>query len=1541
MRREVAKDRELNEKAAARQESTEKARQTREAKREARERQTRRAGAPVGPSIADDVESTRQVERRAAAERQAREDAERRARAEREIRSARARFFGDPIAPPTPATTPVPIGMSTAQMRQQFPFGLMQEVENRQRRLTELANTRAAAAKAAADAVQREVRMLPPAGGTGQGYQGGLTPAEVYQRALRDIQTGGVVGPGAGQPGLAAPFDPNRPVSGNYYSAMQEKYGPTGGKPAKDLKDLDEAARRTQGGMRGLHGQLDTGAPAWRRHGALTSEFFETLARGEVNLREMRWQMGVTMAKFGGWLVAGGAIFAVVDAFRALKDGALDSLEGVNTLQRIIPRVDTDKAQEEFRKLSAEMNLPIGDVAAAAYGMSKVFGSISDPAEALEQTLMGTQAALFAVKVGELSVADATRYLTSIVQGFELEGEQLIPLFDTINEAQNRFGGNVGDMTKGVAQAAGTFGQMGGNFRNLIALIQTGTRVTGRTGTEIATALRRSLEIVQRPERRQRIIDLLGIDPRDSSAEQIIERAMQVIRRVPREQQVAIARAISTPELASGRILPLLRSGELYRTIQGELTPDQTQGSAQTELERALRGPREEIAKIGNNLQRLGGALAEAGALDALGLMLRLTNGILSGFERIASIFSALPQPLRSALAIFLEIAAVTALIRRFTARGGGPYGAGYAPPAAAAFMQAQGMQVVAGPRGPGIDPYTGGVRGGTYGPATQPGRLAQRAQAATAAMRRQGPLLSAAASALTVTARAGQGFAGGLAALSRRTVAMVGPIEGIILAATALAIGYQKARERQEEAERLMDHYDRLSESGTPDEIRRERRPEPNMLERAQGAVADAWNGVLGFARSIGGQPGQGLLGRGVPGIEPSYRSEQAAWEALQKRVPALEGERSRGAGLSVPEIRKRLRDRLRTAQTREERVAAYEQAQHEYENGLFRRAKKPGAARKAVAAQFRDEMSALVADLRVTARNLYTALDAVGDLEDFERYGKVAQNRVRRFGLTPALQARLGAAAARGRELAALESDPERQAQILSQVEELERTLDEHLKERMDRALEFSRSAAEGGAARAEYIQGRRRAEIGQARRFIARRQRAIARNADRLREISREYAVLNNPAEGPPAPGPGGAGDFGAPGLGRMPGDTGGQEQMERNRQKARAELRRERRKLERTARVNRKRIAELRRGIKEREEDLAFLEKQYARNTFEESLIEAESGYDLRAARQLDPVAKARTEVAKARDQLRRIREGFRRGFKRIEDLNRAEAELEGALQAAAEESLSAFESRQDLAAARFGFYNRSDEGAQLKRAVADARDTYAQIRSTPNLPNRGQRLQAAQAEIYRARTAYADWLERQGEELRGARLELALSRTDDPVKQALLRMRDAADALRDANTPPERILALANLNSRKREYRNERFRSRQEDIEFDLEMERIDRSQAIRRYETLLKAVKGNKALRREIQRRIHALKKEAEQESEVELNVGNIRLPTIYDVRRLARQGTQNSVVQHFNFQIDGSGDPDAVASAVVGRMAHAGATGLRSAQRAAGTRRG
>jgi TP901 family phage tail tape measure protein len=428
-------------------------------------------------------------------------------------------------------------------------------------------------------------------------------------------------------------------------------------KAASAITELDGALERNIRTL-GLSGDQ------FRRHGALTTEFIEAARKGQTTIGELGYQVTATIGKFAGWTAAASAVYGAAAAISAAGTGAVDTLDGVNKLQRVVNGVNTQQAQKQLRDLAQQFNLPIDQVADAAYGMGKVF-------QDQNQTFKATESALFAVKVGELDAGTATGYLTSIVRGLGVGVDELGPIFDRINNLQNKFGGNVGQLTAGVAKAAGSFTNAGGSVEYLLSLLQTGASVTSYTSTEIGTALARVGEILQRPARRVTVSQLLGISEEDAGdVDKVFEAAFKKVREGASRQQVAtIASAIATPQLAT-RIIPILNRESLFRQVQGQATESESAGSSARELRRALQSPTEQLHRIVTDLQTLGSSLASSGLVEPLLVMVRALDEVLRLSTAVLGQFEQLPAPLRQGVVYLGELYAAMAVLRRLNAGG-------------------------------------------------------------------------------------------------------------------------------------------------------------------------------------------------------------------------------------------------------------------------------------------------------------------------------------------------------------------------------------------------------------------------------------------------------------------------------------------------------------------------------------------------------------------------------------------------------------------------------------------------------------------------------------------------------------------------------------------------------------------------------------------------------------------------------------------------------------------------------------------------------
>jgi TP901 family phage tail tape measure protein len=1344
-----------------------------------------------------------------------------------------------------------------------------------------------------------------------------------------------------------------------------------------------------------------------RRHGLLTTEFLAAAADGRTTVRELGVQLGGTIAKFGGWTAAASLTYGGLAALQAVGKGALDSAEGVNKLQRVVQNLNTEKAQEQFRGLASAYNLPIGQVADASFEAAKAFRNQADTAEA-------TKAALAGVKVGEIEAGDAARYVTAIYRGFGLEVSQLGDVMDVVNQLQNKFGADFRGTAEGVAKSAGAFGAAGGQFRELAALVATGELATGRTGAEIGTALRRTSEIVKRPDRRQTIIDVLGIDPRDHSITDVIEQAQ---KKVAQGADVGeVARAITTPELASGRIIPILQRQDLYQRTLREAQPDRATGSVNRELTRALKGIRQEIEQIGVNLQNLGSALAQSGALDLLGSMVIGLNNVLQLSTQILEVFNTLPEPLRQGLLVAGELTATLAVARRFGL--GGAFAEGgilnktlsrdparlrraeiiqgiqdeksfivgerqratsQASRLAYSVEQQQGrvntaaLAVDANPgdeaaalryknaqarlvdldqrkleaieesedlarrheqiiqneaafrrestRRAGINagiagrdevdqrainrgilqgssieprPQAGGIvvlpsgrpheSGAELPPGTVTGgelaglrhdvkgtfaseaaqklreeRAARERGVISTAYRKAAQDAAASGSSKVVASSAGA-IAGGNVALRAGATNMknlgvalagaIGPLEIGMIALLSVYESYKLLSEQSRGARERIEKIDVATSSDNIDQARKtvaKQAKGPGGFMGALTKVQDAFADVVNFIPVDGRRPN----------LSTPNQEVEARARAAKKELDALERANRRGVGLSRSEIFTQLQRNLQHGVNPDDAFKQAELATQSTRGVLT--AKDPEALKRA------NE------DVEAFRQRLKNYKETINDVD--KTYGQgltpeelTSANTTRIFtrGLDNSAIKATARALGAARNRLATTRDPAEQTQIIGQIQTLQGGVEDELKRKLDQRLQFARNPTESGRLRSGYLRNLRRLRTAPI-------ERQLAKEAENDRNL---HDQLSDTKDDPIA-----AQAADKPRIGTA---------ATLNKHNAKIDD------LKQQIKDSSGRRKRLRQQLKREQEELGFLEKEEAKAQFEarQNLFDART--DRLQSETADPREQARILVARLRQRTQNVREALRKGIATQDQLEAAIAAQNRALQQAAQASLGHLQAQQGLAAAQFAAGGAS-EGSRLSFAVSQAQTYAAAVRAQGNKVNPDDLLNA-QKSVADAQTALREYVESQAKEMVSARADLAASLTDNPIRQANIRLNEATQLQRFAKTPAEKLRAQAEVNNKRRERQTTVYNEQIASIDFEADIGKIDKDTQIRRLEGVLRTIRGNRDLKRELRRRIYQLKQDLDgQQDELSLDVGNIKLPTIYEIRRAAQGGLDSA----------------------------------------------
>jgi TP901 family phage tail tape measure protein len=412
---------------------------------------------------------------------------------------------------------------------------------------------------------------------------------------------------------------------------------------------LAEATRRT-GAEWGSASQQMT------RHGALSSEFIQAAVRGQTSIKDIGNQALVTAGKFGAWTLAATAVYGVVRAIGTLGQGAIAGQSGAQQLRRVINNVDNRQAGADFNALSGQFNVPIEQSADAVYRMGQVFHDQADAVHA-------AKAALYSYQTGEVDVATSTKNLIAIQRGFGFSSNDLLKIYDQINQAQNTFGISIGDTEAGLAKAGGTFRNAGGDLDYLLGLFVAISKATGRSGTEIGTGIARAANQIRKPAS-QAALRGLGVDVDPNNLQLTIQRGIARARQ-PGADYNAIASGLFGNQYAR-LIAPVLRDPSGLNAALKGTSPEASKDSAAKELEKRRQQIDYQLKEIGVNMQRIGEALGRSGAFDAIGGLVKGLNGVLKLTLDLVNAFDKLPAPLRTAAVVLGELYITMRALRRF-----------------------------------------------------------------------------------------------------------------------------------------------------------------------------------------------------------------------------------------------------------------------------------------------------------------------------------------------------------------------------------------------------------------------------------------------------------------------------------------------------------------------------------------------------------------------------------------------------------------------------------------------------------------------------------------------------------------------------------------------------------------------------------------------------------------------------------------------------------------------------------------------------------
>jgi hypothetical protein len=275
-----------------------------------------------------------------------------------------------------------------------------------------------------------------------------------------------------------------------------------------------------------------------------------------------------------------------------------------------------------------------------------------------------------------------------------------------------------------------------------------------------------------------------------------------------------------------------------------------------------------------------------------------------------------------------------------------------------------------------------------------------------------------------------------------------------------------------------------------------------------------------------------------------------------------------------------------------------------------------------------------------------------------------------------------------------------------------------------------------------------------------------------------------------------------------------------------------------------------------------------------------------------SRQTTPAGKQQVAVERAREKLRRVNGGIKKGLDKVGSRVNAQVDLNNTLQADAEQAAADaeahFEAQLGVASAKLAAGGASDLTIS-QDAVSKAQQIYQHIAGIKGADS--TEALTALENVYRSKEALNNLVKQQAKALYDSVFTLRESKTDNPIKIDRLEYRHAQGVLRRGGfeTAAERNEAKANVHTSKRKLEDDVRNRKIESLDFEVQIGKLTVQQEIAALQRLLATTKKGTEARRDLRRKILGLKHDLAQDSGLDLDVGSVRLPTAYEIRRLVK----------------------------------------------------
>lgn len=237
------------------------------------------------------------------------------------------------------------------------------------------------------------------------------------------------------------------------------------------LKSLNSETDMTKltTGLQNVKGQISSLRATAKKDGLLGRTFF-----GEL---------GNDIKKMFTWTVGGGAIFGTINTFKKMIDTARD-LDKVATNVQIA----SGKSNAEIQKLMSTYSQMGETLGATTVEIGNSADEFLRQGKSVAETNQLIKDSMMLSKLGEVDSAEATKYLTSAMKGYNISVKDSIGIVDKLTKVDQISATSAGGLAEGMSKTASMASLAGVSIDKLLGMLATVGETTQKSMDQVGTS---------------------------------------------------------------------------------------------------------------------------------------------------------------------------------------------------------------------------------------------------------------------------------------------------------------------------------------------------------------------------------------------------------------------------------------------------------------------------------------------------------------------------------------------------------------------------------------------------------------------------------------------------------------------------------------------------------------------------------------------------------------------------------------------------------------------------------------------------------------------------------------------------------------------------------------------------------------------------------------------------------------------------------------------------------------------------------------------